>query len=142
MIHETEWRNLDRPGGYAVSNEGRVRRNAYIDKRGRHRRDAIVTPFFRVLRKSPDTKSLVGIVRLAYGLGCRTARVPDLVAEAFLQYDPHFHEVVLVNGDHSDWRLENLALKPKFAAKLEQRLARLAGEAEPASGEMGGVHAY
>jgi hypothetical protein len=135
MTVNEEWQNLThRPGGYAVSSFGSVRRNPYIDKRGWNRQETYLTPFYRGAKKSPGN-SKIGYVRLAGGQGCSNVAIPQLVAEAFLPYQKAFHEVQFADGDPSNWKLSNLTLRSRMGAKLERRLTRILNPQAEVSGD-------
>ena len=103
------WRALPRrPGGYEVSNFGRVRRLEFAATRR-----SGGTQHYRAFALKPHRRCGSPVVQLCVGSGrhCAT-RVAVLVAEAFLPPRPPGAVLVFRNGDRRDVRPENLSWEP------------------------------
>lgn len=132
MTEKEEWRSLNhRPGGYSVSNLGRVRRDPLTDARGWARGEVLLTPFYRFRKRAPHTTSRIGIVRLVTESGTTNVPVPQLVAEAYLPYEKTLHEIEVRDGNHANWALSNIRLRSRIADKLEKELAQFVRQSVP-----------
>lgn len=121
MNIETEevWRSL-KGGDHSVSNLGKVRREPYIDARGRSRAAKILQPVFRRHLKDSD-KAKVGVVRIVGGRAATWVPVPRLVAQAFLpEYHFSRHTLRFRDLDHSNWISSNIEASPRVGATKER----------------------
>ena len=121
--HET-WREVRDFSNYEVSDRARVRRKPFIDLDGDYRAQREIKAHYPRYAAWAPVNSTIPYVRLVKGNRAAELSLAKLVCSAFMpEYDPDFHTITHRDENRSHCALGNLAIRPRFAAKIERKLS-------------------
>lgn len=124
-MHEHEiWKEVRNFSNYEVSDKARVRRKPFIDLDGDYRAQREIKAHYPRYAAWAPVKSTIPHVRLVTGDRAAEVSLAKLVCSAFMpEYQPDFHLITHRDESRSNCKLENLAIRPRFAAKIERKLS-------------------
>lgn len=122
-----EWKPMPGHSGFYASNLGRIRRDGWIDQRGRQMKGYVLQPrFVDAKQTAPWCKAVGPYFRVVPDDGKPVyVAGADLVAMAWLDFDASKVDGIdFRNEDATDIRLSNLVVRPKRIINMYRRITK------------------